>query len=60
LNIRIKDLSSAVRLALSLGAAVTLGVSGLAYAEDATPQGGQADQPAEGNAVQLQGVVVTG
>lgn len=57
---RIKELSSAVRLALSLGAAVTLGVSGLAYAQDAAPQSGQADQPTQGNAVQLQGVVVTG
>lgn len=56
MNIGVKKLSTAVRLALTLGAAIAVGTSGTALAQDAA-QGGQA---AQDQAQTLKAVVVTG
>jgi len=56
MKIGVNKLSSAVRLALSLGTVMALGVSGTAFAQDATPTG----QAQSANTKTLQTVVVTG
>lgn len=58
MKLKIKELSSAVRVALSLGAVFALGASGVANAQDTNS--GQSAQPEKAKAVLLQSVVVTG
>ena len=55
----VKKLSSAVRLALSLGAVIAVGASGSAFAQDTSSQDA-ANQPSAQKAQTLQTVVVTG
>ena len=59
MNVGENKLSSAVRLALSFGAALALGVSGTALAQDAGSTS-TAAQPGANKAQTLQTVVVTG
>lgn len=57
MKLGVKKLSSAVRLALSLGAVIAVGVSGTAFAQDS----GAPDQaPSQQKATSLKTVVVTG
>lgn len=59
MNLGVKKLSSAVRLALSLGAVIAVGASSTAFAQDAgVPDVGSA--PAQEQAKTLESVVVTG
>jgi len=64
MKLGVKKISSAVRLALSLGAVIAVGASGTAFAQDTGNQGSQpanADtQPNAKKAQTLQTVVVTG
>lgn len=57
MNLDTNKLSSAVRLALTLGAVAAAGVAGTAIAQDS---GTTANPPADKNAKQLQTIVVTG
>jgi outer membrane receptor protein involved in Fe transport len=61
MKLGVKKLSSAVRLALSLGAVIAVGASGTAFAQDAgNNQPAQDQQPSQQKASTLQTVVVTG
>lgn len=57
MKLKTNKMSSAVRLALSLGAVMAAGISVSAFAQDAAGQSGQGDQT---QATQLKAVVVTG
>jgi len=59
MKLGITNLSSAVRLALSLGAVIAVGASSTAFAQDSGSQGAAA-QPSQKKAQTLQTVVVTG
>jgi len=59
MKLGVKNLSSAVRLALSLGAVIAVGASSTAFAQDTGTQGA-ANQPAQKKTQTLQTVVVTG
>jgi outer membrane receptor protein involved in Fe transport len=59
MKLGVKKLSSAVRLALSLGAVIAVGASGTVFAQDAATQD-SASQAAPKKAQTLQTVVVTG
>ncbi|HEY8327033.1 MAG TPA: TonB-dependent receptor [Rhodanobacter sp.] len=59
MKLGIKKLSSAVRLALSLGAVIAVGASGTVFAQDTGSQDA-ANQPSQEKAKTLQTVVVTG
>mgnify|MGYP001549738530 CR=1 FL=1 len=59
MKLGVTKLSSAVRLALSLGAVIAVGASGTAFAQDTGTQG-TANQPSTKKAQTLQTVVVTG
>jgi outer membrane receptor protein involved in Fe transport len=59
MKLGVKKLSSAVRLALSLGAVIAVGASGTAFAQDTGNQDA-ANQPSTQKAQTLQTVVVTG
>lgn len=58
MKLGVTKLSSAVRLALSLGAVIAAGSAGTVFAQDAA--GGQADQKSSDKTTNLQTVVVTG
>ncbi len=61
MKLGVKKLSSAVRLGLSLGAVIAVGVSTTAFAQDAgTQTQDTANQPSQKKAQTLQTVVVTG
>lgn len=62
MKLGVKKLSSAVRLALSLGAVIAVGASGVAFAQDAGTPNPQdaANQPSQKKAATLETVVVTG
>ena len=65
MKLGVKKLSSAVRLALSLGAVIAVGASGTAFAQDTSGQQSTSDQstqnqPSQQKASTLQTVVVTG
>ncbi len=59
MKLGVKNLSSAVRLALSLGAVIAVGASSTAFAQDTGTQDA-ANQPSAKKAATLQTVVVTG
>src|SRR6185312_9356980 len=59
MKLGVSKLSSAVRLALSLGAVIAVGASGTAFAQDTGTQDA-ANQPSAKKAQTLQTVVVTG
>lgn len=61
MNFGTNKLSSSVRLALSLGALIAAGAAGTAFAQDAAPATGQADQSqATGKPKTLETITVTG
>lgn len=61
MKLGVKKLSSSVRLALSLGAVIAVGVSGSAFAQDTSSQSTtNSSQPDQQKAKSLQTVVVTG
>ena len=59
MKLGVTKLSSAVRLALSLGAVIAVGASGTVFAQDAGAQDA-ANQPSQKKASTLETVVVTG